>query len=90
MPADRPYPVAPRPCVGVDLRAAFGLTAAEERVVRRLAQGYSLNRMAVEFGISSHTVRSQLKRALSKADVHSQVELVVRVFTLEQQRRGAG
>jgi DNA-binding CsgD family transcriptional regulator len=86
MPADHPALHAQDPLVDLDLRAAFGLTAAEGRVVGQLLQGHSVKRMAAELGISGHTVRTHLKRALTKADAHSQVELVVRIFVLERRR----
>lgn len=87
MAADHATAPAHARLVDLDLCRTFGLTPAEERVVLQLLQGHCAKRMSAELGVSEHTVRTQLKRALAKADAHSQVELVVRIFSLERWQR---
>ena len=70
----------PRP-IGAGLRSSCGLTAGEWRAVAGLAAGLRPSEIAVSRGVSVHTIRTQLKRAMTKAGVHSQIELVVRVFS---------
>lgn len=58
------------------LADAFGLTRSESRVAVALAAGMSVGEIASELGISVHTVRSHLKRTLSKTGVRRQSQLV--------------
>ena len=58
------------------LREHLGLTAREADVVLRLCRGASPNHIAETIGLTPETVRLNLKRAYSKTDTHSQVELV--------------
>ncbi len=58
------------------LRDAFGLTPAETRVIRGLAEGRSLQEIADSRGRSLETVRAQLKAIMSKTETRSQSELV--------------
>lgn len=58
------------------LGTLYGLTAAESRVASLLAQGNSLREIAVELGVTSHTVRTHLRRVFDKTGVHRQSELV--------------
>jgi DNA-binding CsgD family transcriptional regulator len=37
--------------------------------------------IATELGLSVHTIRTQLKRAMAKADVHTQAALVATVYS---------
>jgi len=64
------------------LRMAFGLTQAESETVLAIAGGAQLTEYAEQIGRSLHTVRLHLKRALAKADCHSQTELVALVLKL--------
>ncbi len=66
------------------IQARFGLTRAEARVVRRLAEGGSIKRLAVELGVSPETVRTHAKRAMNKTDTHRQAELVSLVLQGER------
>jgi DNA-binding CsgD family transcriptional regulator/PAS domain-containing protein len=56
--------------------ASFGLTAAEQRLVRGLLQGSPLSSVAKSLDVSIETVRSQLKSAHGKIGVHRQSDLV--------------
>jgi DNA-binding CsgD family transcriptional regulator len=58
------------------LQSRFGLTRAEARVVRRLAEGRSIKRIAEELDVSLETARTHAKRAMQKTDTHRQAELV--------------
>jgi len=62
------------------VRAAFGFTCSEVQVVLALAAGKKLSELASETNRSIHTVRLHLKRALAKAECHSQSELVYVLF----------
>lgn len=66
------------------LQSRFGLTRAEARVVRRLAEGHSIKRIAEEFGVSVETARTHAKRAMQKTDTHRQAELVSLVLHEER------
>ena len=61
--------------------ARYGFTRAECEVAQRLAAGVGLERIAVELGITLHTVRGHLKHAFVKAHVHRQAELVARLLS---------
>jgi DNA-binding CsgD family transcriptional regulator len=56
--------------------ASFGLTTAEQRVVRHLIQGSRLSAVARSLDVSIETVRSQLKSAHGKIGVQRQSDLV--------------
>lgn len=58
------------------LQERFGLTRAEARIVRRLAEGESIKRIAEELRVSPETARTHAKRAMQKTDTHRQAELV--------------
>jgi DNA-binding CsgD family transcriptional regulator len=62
-----------------DLRAAFGLTAAEAAVASELYTGKSLARVAEVLGLSVNTVKTHVKRVFRKCGVRSHVQLVKRV-----------
>ena len=66
---------------GINPPARWALTSAEVRVVHSLATGLRPSEMATSFGLSVHTIRTHLKRAMVKAGVHSQAALVVRVYS---------
>ncbi|WP_342239132.1 helix-turn-helix transcriptional regulator [Inquilinus sp. OTU3971] len=57
-------------------RAAYGLTAAELRVARRLIEGLTPTEIAAVDGVSPLTVRSQLKSIFAKTDTRRQAEVV--------------
>lgn len=56
------------------------LTPAEARVAVLLSEGHPLKRIAQMTDLSIHTVRSQVKSALAKQNLHRQVDLVRRVM----------
>jgi DNA-binding CsgD family transcriptional regulator len=58
------------------LRELFSLTPAEARVSVRLVQGQSAAEIAAETGTSAETVRTHLKRILSKTGTNRQGELI--------------
>ena len=61
--------------------ASWSLTAAETQIVRALAAGRKPGEIAAARGVSVHTIRTHLKRAMAKARVHSQIALVARVLS---------
>jgi pimeloyl-ACP methyl ester carboxylesterase/DNA-binding CsgD family transcriptional regulator len=63
------------------LMALYELTRAEARLVSALVKGRSLNSIADEFGLSKHTLRTQLKSVYEKTGTHRQAELVRQVIT---------
>jgi DNA-binding CsgD family transcriptional regulator len=58
------------------LRELFALTPAEARVTGQLALGRSVEEIAAEASISVETVRTHLKRTLSKTGTERQGELI--------------
>lgn len=58
------------------LRELFGLTRTEAAVAQALTEGRALNEIAVDFGIGMGTVRSHLKKILSKTETKRQAQLV--------------
>jgi DNA-binding CsgD family transcriptional regulator len=70
--------------IGEGLRRSCGLTPAEWRAVQGLASGLGPAEIALSVGVSVHTIRTQLKRAMAKAGVHSQAALVTRAFAAGQ------
>jgi len=57
------------------LQALFDLTPAEARVAKALAAGRQSADIAVDAGVSIHTVRNQVKAILSKTGTSSQANL---------------
>jgi DNA-binding CsgD family transcriptional regulator len=69
--------LTPSPSPGIDLLAGlFDLSPAEARVARAISQGQTMQYIAVRQGLSSETVRSQLKAVLAKTGTSRQAELV--------------
>jgi DNA-binding CsgD family transcriptional regulator len=58
------------------LRELFSLTPAEARVAGRLVLGLSVKEIAAEARISVETVRTHVKRILSKTSTDRQGELI--------------
>ncbi len=58
------------------LRSAFGLSAAEARLLSLLATGATLRQAAEMIGVSYSTVMSQIKSCFQKTGTHRQAELV--------------
>jgi len=63
-----------------DAAPLFCLTPAEARLAQWVAEGRSLKHAAVEFGISIHTVRMQLRKIFTKTGTRRQAELVRLMF----------
>ena len=63
------------------LETLYQLTHAEAELVRLMAEGYSLEEVAAERGVTMNTVRSQLKQVFAKTDTSRQGELVHLVLT---------
>jgi len=59
----------------------FGLTDAEERVVRQIAGGKSPPEVAVALGLSMPTVRTHLSRIYHKTDTAFQAQLIRLIHT---------
>lgn len=66
---------------GIDPPPRWALTDAELRVVRQLAKGMCPLEIAASLGLSVHTIRTHLKRAMGKAAVHSQAALIARIYS---------
>lgn len=64
------------------LQSAFGLTTAESDIVCGLTNGCNVLQLAEARQVRVTTVRSQLKRAMHKLNVHSQAELVQLLVSL--------
>lgn len=58
------------------LRDLYGVTAAEARLAFALYEGETIDAAAQRFGVSTLTVRTQLKSLFSRMGVHSQSQLV--------------
>ena len=69
------FPSDTRPGDGVD-----GLTIREREVLAHLMSGQDQRQIADSLDVSVHTVRSHVKRILSKLDAHSSLEAVAVAF----------
>jgi DNA-binding CsgD family transcriptional regulator/PAS domain-containing protein len=58
------------------LQERYGLTSAEARLAAGLAAGSSLKEASEKFGVSTGTVRTQLKQIFTKTNTHRQIDLV--------------
>ncbi len=63
------------------LERLYDLTPAEAELLRLLAEGNSLERVAERRGVTMNTARSQLKQVFAKTDTRRQGELVRLVLT---------
>jgi DNA-binding CsgD family transcriptional regulator len=63
------------------LTGLFGLTPAEARLAALLAEGKSVAEAAAELRVSLNTVRTHLKRVLSKTGTRGQADLVRLILT---------
>lgn len=59
----------------------YTLTPAEGRLTLGLANGHKLDDLADEWGVSMHTVRSQLRQVFRKTETSRQSELVKLILT---------
>lgn len=63
------------------LRALYGMSAAEGRLTRQLAQGKTLEEASRALRVSINTVRSQLQSVFAKTGVSRQAELLHAIFS---------
>ena len=66
------------------LRETYGLTGAEAEITLLITEGHTNKDIAEMRRVSLHTVRSQLKSAMSKMEVHRQMDLARLVQNLSQ------
>ena len=71
---ERPWALAE-----MTLRATFGFTPAEARLVSNISSGVPLLEVAQSLGITQQTLKTKLKTIFAKAGVHRQAELVALV-----------
>ena len=69
--------------IGPTLSEVFGLTLAEQDVVRLLVEGRNVKEIAKLRGTSEGTARGQLKSILSKMNARSQSEVIRLVMNLQ-------
>ncbi|WP_237738861.1 helix-turn-helix transcriptional regulator [Alcanivorax hongdengensis] len=69
------------------LMTLFELSEAEARVAAGIARGFAPQELAREFGLSHHTIRTQLKAAFHKTGTNRQSELAKLVLTSPATRR---
>jgi DNA-binding CsgD family transcriptional regulator len=58
------------------VQSLFDLTAAEARVARSLTMGQTVDEIASQKGVSSHTVRSQVRGVLEKTGSRRQADVI--------------
>lgn len=61
------------------ISAAYGLSLAEGRLARILAEGKTLTQAAVEVGVSVNTAKTQLASIFSRTGFSRQVDLVAEI-----------
>ncbi len=66
--------------------AGKGLSAREIDVARALVSGLSEKQIAKELGLSIHTIHGSVKKIYRVQNVHSRAELLVQIFSNEQNR----
>jgi DNA-binding CsgD family transcriptional regulator len=64
-----------------DLQRSHGLTPAEVRLARALAEGLNLQGAARRLGLTTDTVRTRLKSIFAKTSTHRQSDLVRLILT---------
>lgn len=80
---------SPRMDTGVSILSdIYGLTAAEAKLVRKLAAGQSPKQIAKSLSLSVNTVRSQLSAVFGKTGTHRQPQLIRLIVTLADLQRG--
>lgn len=60
----------------LDLKHKYGLTKAETRIAKLLAEGHSLSAICEKLGVAQNTARTHLKHIFGKTDTHRQSSLV--------------
>lgn len=62
------------------LRSLYGLTPAESRLVIALLEDLTLDQISAQFGISTHTIKVQIRQVFAKTGTSRQSELIGRVL----------
>ena len=75
--------------LGQTLEEVFGLTSAEQGVVRALVEGLDAKSISAERGTSEGTVRGQIKSILAKMNARTQSEVIRLVMSLREVSQGA-
>ncbi|MEI9988607.1 MAG: helix-turn-helix transcriptional regulator [Rhizomicrobium sp.] len=75
-------PEADLPLPGPILMEAYGLTAAEIRVLVGLIKGRPLAEMARDFGVAQRTVKAHLQKIFAKTGTRRQTDLIRQVLSL--------
>lgn len=80
--ADTPPPCCRSltPAVWEILIPRLRLSGREVQIIQRLLEDWNEIGIALRIRISRHTVRSHVDRLYHKLDIHSRVQLVVRIF----------
>lgn len=68
------------------IQALFDLTPAEARVARGVVEGETVDSLALRFGVSSQTVRTQLNSVLAKTGAQRQSVLAARLSIIGRTR----
>ncbi len=64
----------------VAIKHHLGISHAESRLVFHLVNGGTINSYATQWRVSTHTARNQLKSVFNKTGLHSQKELVAKIY----------
>jgi DNA-binding CsgD family transcriptional regulator len=64
------------------LLTAFGVTRAESRLADAVLSGLSLDQFAELQGLSSHTVRNQMRALLRKTETRTQQDFIRKILLL--------
>lgn len=75
--------------LGQTLEEVFGLTSAEQGVVRALVEVLDVKSISTERGTSASTVRGQIKSILAKMNARTQSEVIRLVMSLRDVSQGA-
>jgi len=80
------FPTAVRDTLWADTGPIFGLTRAEERLLKKLMGGANAEELAITLGISIETVRTHLKRAYAKIGVANREQLFATMGAFQLRR----
>ncbi|MFX8516200.1 helix-turn-helix transcriptional regulator, partial [Acinetobacter baumannii] len=61
---------------------AYGLTAAEARVLSELTLGLDIHEVAQKFNTSVNTARTHLRNIMAKTGTHRQTDLILKFTNL--------
>jgi DNA-binding CsgD family transcriptional regulator len=74
-------PARPRTTTPAELAATFGITQAEARILRLLADGQSVSEAGAALGVSLLTARTHVRNMFLKMGCTRQAELIRTVIT---------